>query len=769
MIRLLLKPQRSLAVTALSVFFSICSYSQQKQFSLIPYPQKVIAGRGDFTFTPQTAIAGNDFFSKEKAVLADLFANSFGKSLPVKKDYPGLVELNLDRKITNPEGYKLTVTTQKITLSAAGRPGMLIAIQTLRQLLPPDIESKSGSRNKISVPAVTIEDQPAFSWRGTHLDVSRHFFTLDYLKRHIDLMALYKLNKFHLHLTDDQGWRVEIKKYPKLTEEGAWRTLNNQDSIVMSRSEENPDFIIDRRFFKQKDGREVYGGFYTQQELKQLVAYAAERNIEIIPEIDMPGHMMAAINSYMFLSCDSTSTFGKFFSTPICPCNPATLDFAKDIFTEIMDIFPSTYIHIGGDEVERSHWERSQACQDMMKREGMKTSAELQAWFINSMEKFFKEKGRKLIGWDEILDGGISSSAAIMYWRTWAGNAPKEAVNNGNVVIMSPDNPFYFSEQPDKNSLPATYNYSLIPSTIEAKDRNMIIGGQANVWTEYVATEQRADYLYMPRMTALAENLWGSPKNYTSYLDRLNHHFIRLDTMKVAYRMPDLPLLYNYAFTDSLLLDIRSSMSDAQIRYTTDGSAPVQTSPVLNKLVLKETAKLRMAAFKPNGRRGDVFDVTYNKQPLATPVPEPVTSGKGLFVEWYKRSFDSTVLITGNPDRSFVTAGVVVPRDAETPSFTMRYRGYISAPSSGIYTFYLTSDDAAVLKIAGREVVNNDGMHAPKEKNGQVALEKGLQPFSLDFIEGGGGYTLKLLYSKDGSAPREIPADWFSHYPLKNK
>ncbi|MCG2613339.1 family 20 glycosylhydrolase [Terrimonas sp. NA20] len=764
MIRSHFRQQRIFAVTIVGLLCSLCSYAQQNQLPLIPYPNKVVPGRGNFTFTPQTVVAGNDFFSNEKLVLAELFSKSFGKPLPVKKDYPGIVQMNLDRRITDPEGYKLTITTQQITLQAADRAGMLIAIQTLRQLLPADIESAQGGKNKISVPAVAIEDQPAFSWRGTHLDVSRHFFTLDYLKRHIDLMALYKFNKFHLHLTDDQGWRVEIKKYPKLTEEGAWRTLNNQDSIVMSRSKENPDFIIDPRFFRQKNGREVYGGFYTQQELKDLVAYAAARNIEIIPEIDMPGHMMAAINSYMFLSCDSTSSFGKFFSTPICPCNPATLDFAKDIFTEIMDIFPSTYIHIGGDEVERSHWERSAACQDMMKREGMKTSAELQAWFINSMEKFFKEKGRKLIGWDEILDGGISSSAAIMYWRTWAGNAPNEAIKNGNVVIMSPDNPFYFSEQPDKNSLPATYNYSLIPASIAAKDRNRIIGGQANVWTEYVATEQRADYLYMPRMTALAENLWGSVKNYSSYMRRLDAHLVRLDTMKVAYRMPDLPLLYNYAFIDSMLVDVRSSMSNAQIRYTTDGSAPAQSSPVLNKLVLRTSQRLRMAAFKPDGRRGDIFDVAYNKQPLAQPAPDPAKPGKGLLVEWYNRSFDSTVLITGKPDREFTTAGVIVPKDAETAAFTMRYRGYINVPTSGIYTFYLTSDDAAVLKVAGREVANNDGMHAPKEKNGQVALQQGRQLFSLDFIEGGGGYTLRLLYSKDGSEPKEIPAEWFSNF-----
>jgi hexosaminidase len=763
MMRLFTMPQRRLAGMLLGLFCSFCSFGQGKQLALIPYPKSVEMGKGSFIFSLNSFVSGDEMFYNEQLLLAQLFADNFGKPLPVVKG-SGKIQLLVDRSITNPEGYKLTVTPDKITLQATGKAGMLIAVQTLRQLLPAGIESKNRGFVRFSIPAVKIIDEPAFSWRGTHLDVSRHFFTLDYLKRHIDLMALYKLNKFHLHLTDDQGWRVEIKKYPKLTEEGAWRTLNNQDSIVIKRSKDDPDFIIDRRFFKQKDGREVYGGFYTQQELKQLVAYAAERNIEIIPEIDMPGHMMAAINSYMYLSCDSSSTFGKFFSTPICPCNPATLDFAKDIFTEIMEIFPSTYIHIGGDEVERSHWERSQACQDMMKREGMKTSAELQAWFINSMEKFFKEKGRKLIGWDEILDGGISSSAAIMYWRTWAGNAPKEAVNNGNVVIMSPDNPFYFSEQPDKNSLPATYNYSLIPSTIDAKDRNMIIGGQANVWTEYVATEQRADYLYMPRMTALAENLWGSPKNYASYLDRLNTHFIRLDTMKVAYRMPDLPLLYNYAFTDSMVVDVRSSMSNAKIRYTTDGSAPVQSSPVLNKLVLKTSQKLRMAAFKPDGRRGDIFDVAYHMQPLAKPAAATASTNKGLRVEWYKRSFDSTTLITGQPDQQFIVGGVQVPKEAETSSFTMRYRGYINVPSSGIYTFYLTCDDAGVLKIAEREVVNNDGMHAPKEKNGQVALEKGLQSFSLDFIEGGGGYTLKLLYSKDGSAPSEIPASWFVNF-----
>jgi hexosaminidase len=752
-----------LLVFFLGIFLSEV-YGQSK-YPLIPYPAKLIESKGSFVVSPKTTInlQANTQFKNEAKLLSELFTNSFGKPLsqsasPSKNS----IILRYDEAIVKEEGYRLSITPEQIILSAGKPAGMFRAVQTIRQLLPALIEGKA-TQSSLIVPAVEIEDAPSFAWRGIHIDVSRHFFSIDYLQKLIDRMALYKLNKFHLHLTDDQGWRIEIKKYPKLTEEGAWRSFNNQDSVCIQRSKENPDFIIDPKHITQKNGKQVYGGFYTQKQMKDLVSYAAARHVEIIPEIDMPGHMMAAINSYNYLSCDSTSVFGKFFSTPVCPCNPSTIEFAKDIFTEIMDIFPSQYIHIGGDEVDRTYWEKSNECKALMQKEGMKNSAELQAWFIRQMEKFFNDHGKKLIGWDEILEGGVSNTATIMYWRTWVPNAPVEAAKNGNNVIMTPGAPMYFSEQPDKNSLPAVYHYEMIPKNLSGTEAKKIIGAQGNLWAESVPTEQRADYLYMPRMTALAELLWTNNKDYSSYLQRLNVHYKRLDNLGVSYRIPDLPVLNNYAFTGTTTFSVAKPLDDLIIRYTVDGSVPTQTSTLLNKgILIDRTTHLRMAAFAKNGRRGDVYDVYLNKQDAATPETSSL-SGDGLIAKWYKKSFDSTTLISGTPNADFKVATVSVPKEAEVASFSLQYRGYIDVPAKGVYTFYLTSDDASILKIAGREVVNNDGMHSPREKNGQVILEKGLHSFHLDFIEGGGGYTLKLQYSLNGSEPKDIPAAWLKH------
>ena len=747
-------------------FFVFCCLpvTAQKQQAppLIPYPAKLVMGNSSFVVSPKTRIhlSSNTHFKNEATLLGELFINSFGRSL---KQTPTLntnqLRLQYDGSITASEGYRIAVTPQAVTLSAKSPAGMFRAVQTVRQLLPASIEKK-GSKSMLALPAVEMEDAPAFAWRGVHLDVSRHFFSMAYLQKLIDLMALYKLNKFHLHLTDDQGWRIEIKKYPKLTGEGAWRTFNNQDSVCMEMAKEAPDFIIDPKHIVQRNGKQMYGGFYTQQQMKALVAYAAARHIEIIPEIDMPGHMMAAINSYNYLSCDSTSAFGQLFSTPVCPCQPATIAFAKDVFREIMEIFPSQYIHIGGDEVDRSHWEKSDACKALMQKEGMKTSAQLQARFIRQMEDFFRANGKKLIGWDEILEGGISNTATIMYWRTWVPTAPLEAAKNGNAVIMTPENPMYFSQAPDKNSLPAVYHYDIIPKNLAPSDAANIIGAQGNLWTEYIPTEQRADYLYMPRLSALAEILWTGKRDYRSYLERLNIHYKRLDLLDVNYRLPDLNILDAYAFTDTMQFSIKKPLDDLVIRYTLDGSAPtINATELGGTLPVHQSQLIRLAAFTKGGRRGDVYDVRFNKQTWATAENVTATAG-GLKATWYKRSFKNTRLIAGVSDGAFTVPVITVPQAAKAESFSLQYRGYIDVPEKGIYTFYLTSDDASVLKIAGREVVNNDGMHAPKEKNGQVALQKGLHAFALDFIEGGGGYTLKLQYSLNGSQPKDIPEGW---------
>ena len=788
---------------------SVIAQPLEVRYPIVPYPASLVAGEGEFVVRPATRlVVASPIFKKEAVVLNQYFENYFGTPLKEKgevgdkgKTVTGEIVLKYDGGISAEEGYGLVVTPGQVVLSARTAAGMFMGVQTVRQLLPVGVErgvvrggervlegdgvgaaSRAGPR--IALPAVVIKDAPAYAWRGMHLDVSRHFFSIGYLRKFIDLMALYKFNTFHLHLTDDQGWRIEIKKYPKLTENGAWRTLNNQDSVCMLRAVDNPDFAIDPAHIIEKDGKKLYGGYYTQAEMRALVAYAAEKHITIIPEIDMPGHMMAAINQYPYLSCDGQSVFGKLFSTPVCPCLPSTFQFAQDVYSEIMDIFPSKYLHIGGDEVDRSLWAKSAECQALMKKEGLKSTAELQSYFINKMEQFFNSKGRKLIGWDEILEGGISKTAMVMYWRSWVPKAPVEAAKNGNPVIMTPGNPLYFDAIPDKNSLPAVYNFNIIPKGLTAAEAKNIVGAQANIWTEYIPTENRADYMFMPRMTALAEVLWSSKRDYGSYLRRLQAGYGRLDVLKVHYRLPDLlGFLSLNVFTEADTLSIKKPLDELVIRYTTDGTAPVASSAVLAApLVVRETELVRVAAFRTDGSRGDIYDLQYQKQTLAEPVVVMGVS-EGLVCSRYKGQFKTTTGMPGEkiegdgkigeggkmgekvaaPDTVMTVASVVVPSVMEAPAFGLKYRGFVDVPQDGVYSFYLTCDDGGTLRIADREVVNNDGNHSAIEKNGQVALKKGLQKFALDFIEGGGGYLLRLKYSFNGSEPRDIPASWLKH------
>jgi hexosaminidase len=764
------------ALLFLLITFGLAANAQtDSRYPVIPYPTSLTPADGEFIITPATRIIlpAHPTFEKETAELNRLFTNSFGQPLPFgqslkqgKTAARPFIELKHDGSITAEEGYKLVITGRQVLLSARTPAGMLMAIQTIRQLLPPQAEDAAlHPVRQLTLPAVTIQDAPAYVWRGMHLDVSRHFFSIAYLKKFIDVMALYKFNKFHLHLTDDQGWRIEIKKYPKLTEYGAWRTFNNQDSACMKRAVDNPDFIIDPAHIIQKDGKTLYGGFYTQAEMKALVSYAADKHIDIIPEIDMPGHMMAAIDQYPWLSCDGSSVFGKLFSTPICPCLPSTFQFAKDVYTEIMDIFPGTYIHIGGDEVDRSLWAKSDECKALMQKEGLKNTAELQSYFINDMEKFFNSKGRKMIGWDEVLEGGVSKTAIIMYWRSWVPKAPVEAAKNGNQVIMTPGNPLYFDATPDKNSLPAVYHFNLTPKGLTNAEAGNIIGAQANIWTEYIPTEARADYMYMPRMTALAEVLWTHRPNYDSWLRRLRSNYDRLDILNVHYRLPDLPGIVSLnVFTNQDTLWIPKPLDNLTIRYTMDSTAPTINSSVLNTpLLICRTQLVRVAAFRPNGSRGDIYDLSYRQQTLAGP-ETPARVKDGLTCSQYKGSFKLTAdMPDTNPDTVVTVRSIEVPKAVEAPAFGLKYRGYLDIPQDGIYSFYLTCDDGGTLKIAGREVVNNDGNHPPIEKNGQVALKKGYQKIALDFIEGGGGYTLQLQYSFNGSEPRDIPTQWLKN------
>jgi hexosaminidase len=735
-----------------------------KEFPLIPYPTTLLAGTGGFYITEKTLIISeNHKFDREAAQLNALLAQYLSK--PLRRGTKGLGNHIVLRAepADFPEGYKLSITAKEVVLRANDPAGMFRAIQTIRQLLPAEEHTLVSSRS-LFLPAVQISDYPAFAWRGMHLDVSRHFFSVQYLKKFIDLLALYKFNKLHLHLTDDQGWRIEIKKYPKLTTEGAWREFNNQDSACVAKSKDNPDFVIDPQHIIHKNGKTLYGGFYTQAEMKGIVAYATARHIDIIPEIDMPGHMMAAINSYPFLTCNGENKWGKLFTTPICPCKETSFEFAQNVFIEIMDIFPSKYIHIGGDEVDRSSWEASPLCKDFMAKNNLKTSAELQSYFINRMEKFFNSKGRKLIGWDEILEDGISPTAMVMYWRSWVPNAPVKAAKNGNMVVMSPGSPLYFDNPPDKNSVYNVYNFNPVPGNLNAQEAKNIVGAQANTWAEMIPSENRADYMIFPRMTALADRLWSNKDDYSGYLLRLSKHYPRLDALGVHYRLPDIGgLVEQNVFTEEAVLDPTKPFTGLDLRYTTDGSLPTLHSATLDKpLTIKEAAFIRLAAFTQKGSRGDVYDLHYKKQE-AVPAVQVATVESGLLCNYFPGSFKSANLMAGKPEKVFTVEQLKVPAEAKAPAFGLKYVGYLDIPSDGIYSFFLICDDGGILNIGGKEVVNSDGWHAPIERSGQVALKKGMQPFLLNFVEGGGGYTLHLTYGVNGSVPAEIPAAWLKH------
>jgi len=382
------------------------------RYPLIPWPAFLTPARGEMTIDTHTPIlieAPAGKFTNEYAYLRDLLRHYLGHETPPVERDKGLTAITLqdDPSLSTPESYKLSIESNRITLTAHSPAGMFYAIQTLRQLMPATVETGHGK--KIPVPNVYIADQPSFAWRGMMLDVSRHFFSTAYLRKFIDMMALYKLNKLHLHLTDDQGWRIEIKRYPRLTTESGWRSFNDQDSACMQLAKEtdNPDFNLNPAHLRQINGKTQYGGYYTQEEMKAVIRYAAARNVEIIPEIDMPGHMMAAIMLYPELTCEGQQPkdWRHGFSTPVCPIKETSLEFAKDVFGELAALFPSKYIHIGGDEVEMSDWKKSPLCQQFMQEHHLDNPAQLQSYFNNYMEAFFRSKDKILLGWDEIVEG----------------------------------------------------------------------------------------------------------------------------------------------------------------------------------------------------------------------------------------------------------------------------------------------------------------------------------------------------------------------------
>ncbi len=541
------------------------------------------------------------------------------------------IYLSSDPSISNPEAYVLDIGSKQIFIQASTPHGVFYAIQSFRQLLPAG--ALNNPQASISIPALNITDQPRYSYRGMHLDVGRHFFSVDFIKRYIDLLALHKLNTFHWHLTEDQGWRIEIKQYPKLTEVGAYR-----DETLVGHYRDQPH---------QFDG-ERYGGYYTQEEVREIVAYASERYVTVIPEIEMPGHAMAALTAYPELAC----TEGPFkvaqkwgiFEEIFCPTEE-TFTFLENVLLEVMELFPSQYIHIGGDEAPKIRWEESPAAQAVMRREELEDEHELQSYFIQRIEKFVNSHGKQIIGWDEILEGGLAPHATVMSWRGTEGGI--EAARQGHDVIMTPTSYLYFDYyQADPSQEPLAiggmlplekvYHFEPTPEELSEEEAQHILGAQANLWTEYIKTPDKVEYMVYPRACALAELNWtpATSKDYNDFVQRLVQHFDLLDALDVNYSKAVYsvePEIIPDSSEQKLAIALKTGLKDLTIRYTLDGNEPSgDTKMYTAPFSPEKSTTIKAAVFKNEEKVGNTMhqDIYIHQAITFKPVLTYPPSGK---------------------------------------------------------------------------------------------------------------------------------------------
>ncbi len=524
--------KKLIAISVISVVIAACDTSERVEAdyrNVIPLPHEIVMVDGNsFVVEKDTRILypeDNVLLERNAQFLAGYIEETTGRRLKVESGQGGndenVIMLGLDASIDNPEGYELTVSPDRVTIKGQAANGVFYGLQTLRKSVPAIAYGLD-----IILPAAVIKDAPRFAYRGMMLDVGRHFFSVDFVKRYIDLLAMHNMNYFHWHLTEDQGWRIEIKKYPRLTEIGS---IRKETGIGASRTE--------------FDGK-PYGGFYTQDEIREIVKYAQERYVTVIPEIDLPGHMLAALAAYPELGCtggpyEVACQWGV-FPDVLCLGNEKTYEFLEGVLAEVIELFPSKYIHIGGDEAPRTRWEMCPKCQGLAKKEGLKTDREhstedrLQSYCMKRIERYLNEKGRQIIGWDEILDGDVAPNATVMSWRGIRGGI--KAAKLKHDVIMTPNDYMYFDyyQSDDKTQEPLAmgsgvtvekvYGFEPVAAELENEEKKHILGVQANVWTEYIATPEHVEYMMVPRIAALAEVQWMMPeeKDYQEFLKRLN-------------------------------------------------------------------------------------------------------------------------------------------------------------------------------------------------------------------------------------------------------
>ena len=711
--------------------------------NIIPMPQTLVQQQGSFLLSSSTKIAAT---TPEAKTVAEYFVSKMNRATGynISVAESGEIQLNLDAALEmGEEAYKLDVTASGVQVSAKTPQGLFYGMQSFMQLLPAEIESPAKVKGIAwEAQAVSITDEPRFGYRGLMIDACRHFMTVDEVKKQLDVMALFKMNRMHWHLTEDQGWRIEIKKYPKLTEVGS----------------------------KRIDGEGTeYGGFYTVEDIKEVVKYAADRFITIVPEIELPGHELAAISAYPELSCKGQEISPRVIwgveDVVMCAGSEKPFEFLEDIIAEIAPLFPGEYLHIGGDECPKKSWKTCPLCQKRIRQEGLKadkhhTAEErLQSYFVQRMEKVAAKYGKKIIGWDEILEGGLSETATVMSWRGEEGGIA--AAQTDHDVIMTPGgNGMYLDHhQGDSKIEPVaiggytvlakTYSYNPTPDTLIAmKKEHFIKGVQGNVWSEYLYTNDIREYMTFPRAIAIAEIGWtnNDRKNFDDFARRINNAYVRLDGHNVNYHipMPEQPngSINFVAFTDTASLTFTTTRPERMV-YTIDGSEPTaQSTTYEGPISFNSTTTLKIATALPSGKLSKVRTIQVEKQTLA-PAKEVAKTTPGLKMEVFDGMYLNVDELAKAKPAVKETKTIKKTRELtayvktdESMRGVKQYAaigtGYVNIPEDGVYVI---SSDLEEVWIDGKLLVNNKNeVKRFSRSDNSIALAKGLHEIKAVFL-----------------------------------
>jgi hexosaminidase len=725
---------------------------------IVPTPVSVRLTEGRFLLGPSTRVVASNADAATAALLRAALREAWHSATPGGASAGTITLTSAGSEALPAEGYRLVIAPSGVTVVGRGA-GLFYGVQSLLQLVP---ASPNGA---VALPAAVIEDHPRFAYRGMHLDVSRHFFPVDEVKRYIDVMAAYKLNTFHWHLTDDQGWRVEIKRYPKLTQIGGSRA----QSPIGHYLDRNPQWY----------DATPHGGFYTQDQIRDVVRYAAARHVTIVPEIEMPGHSTAALAAYPELSCEPeraykvAETYGIWTSV-FCPTE-TTFTFLENVLSEVLDLFPGKYIHMGGDETPKDAWKRSPVAQQIIREHGLKDEHGLQSYFVKRIETFLNSKGRTLIGWDEILEGGLAPNATVMSWQGEEGGIA--AARQGHDVIMaSSRNHLYFNDRPTARtdvdelrtaeSLRDLYAYDPVPAVLDASQARHIKGVTGAIWTEYVRTPAHLEYTLLPRMLALAEIAWTpvARKDYDRFASaQLPRQLAKLEARGYEFRVPSAlgavdTLMRGSRFT----ITLAPSVEGAVVRYTLDGypaseTDEIYTKPLTFEIPNGQQRELQTVVVTPGHRKSRVTrTVMYNR-------PQPENDPFGVASALVYRLVAGPVanldsLASRRPVARDTASTFDLGRFADRgPAFGLVYDGWVSLDRDGTYTFDLVSTGASRLYVDGALVAENRGGGSEASSSGQITVLRGLRRIRVLYAQDRPG-TLGVYVTAPGRARAPLAA-----------